>query len=86
MKEGSLTTSAEQVFIANVQMKVVDTDSALLDMGLLLLSISIVLNIPLALVRAFVNLHCVGYHFRIQGRHAAVDTVCGCREGVGGSG
>lgn len=51
---GSLTSSAEEIFFTDIQMKVVNTGSAILDMYFLLISIPVVFNIPLALVRNFV--------------------------------
>jgi hypothetical protein len=49
-EEGSLTSSAEEVFLANIQMKVFNTKSAVLDMNFLLLPITMVFKIALALV------------------------------------
>jgi hypothetical protein len=45
-----LTSSAERVFLANIQMKVFNTDSAVLDVDLLLLAITMVFELALALV------------------------------------
>ena len=51
---GSLTSSAEKIFFADIQVEVIDTGSAILDMYLLLISISIILKITFALVRCFI--------------------------------
>ena len=49
-KEGSLTSSAEKIFFTDIQMEVFNTNSAVLDVNFLLLSISIVFDVALALV------------------------------------
>jgi hypothetical protein len=71
-------------------MEVVNTGSAILDMYLLLIPISIVFDIALALVRNFL-MKSIVKHSRFQcgirgRRHAVVDAVCGCGERVGDSG
>lgn len=53
--EGSLTSLAKQVFFADIQMDVFNTDSAVLDMGLLLLPISKIVDRTLALMGHIVD-------------------------------
>jgi hypothetical protein len=48
--EGSLTSFAKQVFIANIQMKVLNTESAILDVDFLLLALPYVIERALALL------------------------------------
>jgi hypothetical protein len=67
-------------------MKVVNSGSAVLDMYFLLISISIVFDVTLALVRDFLMQNILKQS-RLQGdirvrRHAAVDAVCGRGERV----
>lgn len=50
MEEGSLTSSAEEVFFADIQMEVFNTESAVLDVNLLLFSISVIFYVALALI------------------------------------
>jgi hypothetical protein len=83
---GSLTSSAEKILLADIQMEVVNSGSAVLDMYFLLISISIVFDVTLALVRDFLMQNILTQS-RLQGgirvrRHAAVDAVCGCWERV----
>ena len=83
--EGSLTSSAEKIFAAHINVKVFNTESAILDMHLLLIPISMIFDITLALVRGIFQ------KSRFQsdvadGRHAAVDAVCGCGERGGNLG
>lgn len=73
-QEGSLTSFANKVFFADIQMEVFDTESAILDMKFLLVSFTMIFNITFALVRRFFLQrfgHCRG--------HAAVDTMRRCR-------
>ena len=79
--EGSLTSSAEKIFAANINVKVINTESAILDMDFLLVSITMVFGITLALVRIIAEesgLQCDV----AEGRHAAVNAVGGGGEGV----
>ena len=83
--EGSLTSSAEKIFAANINVKVINTESAILDMDFLLVSITMVFGITLALVRIIVeesDLQCDV----AEGRHAAVNAVGRGGEGVRGLG
>jgi hypothetical protein len=87
---GSLTSSAEKILLADIQMEVVNSGSAVLDMYFLLISISIVFDVTLALVRYFLVKNILKQS-RLQGdirvrRHAAVNAVCGCGERVRESG
>ena len=49
--EGSLTSSAKEVFLANIFVKGFNTNSAILDMDFLLLPISEIVDRALALLR-----------------------------------
>jgi hypothetical protein len=61
--EGSLTSSAKKVFLADIQMKVVDTKIAVLDVNFLLRSAAHVIGLSLALVRGVVSHDGVLGHF-----------------------
>jgi uncharacterized membrane protein YGL010W len=67
-------------------MEVFNTDSAVLDMNFLLLSISMIFRVALALVRGLIVRGCLRCCVWIDGKHAAVDAVCWRRKGVGVSG
>lgn len=74
-KEGSLTSSAKKVFLADVQMKVVDTKIAVLDMDFLLGPVAHFIDISLALMRGVSSHTGVLCHFRRN--RAAVDAMSG---------
>lgn len=60
-REGSLTSSAEEVFFTNVQVEVFNTQPAVLDMNFLLFSISVIFYFPFALVGVF-SMRCAFWH------------------------
>lgn len=76
--EGSLTSSAKKVFLADIHMKVVDTKLAVLDVNFLLRSAAHVIAISLALVRGVVSHGGVLGQFRRY--RASVDAVGGGRQ------
>jgi len=49
--EGSLTSSAKQVFFTHIQVKVLNTESAVLDLDFLLLSLAGIVGRAFALMR-----------------------------------
>ena len=67
-------------------MEVLNTDSTVLDMNFLLLSITMILDITLALVGRLLKRSPIRCKTRNGGRHAAVDAVRRCREGMAHSG
>jgi len=62
--EGSLTSSAKQVFFAHIQMKVFNTKSAILGLDFLLLSLADVVGRALALLRGVLAHDDVVCHLR----------------------
>jgi hypothetical protein len=73
--EGSLTSSAKKVFLADIQIRVVDTKIAVLDVGFLLCSLADVVNFTLALVRGVFPHRSILNHFRRE--RASVNAVGG---------
>jgi hypothetical protein len=78
-EEGSLTHSAKKVFLANVQVKILDAEPGCLKMNLFLIPFSIILHIPLPLVGRVFLRETRSHTVRTKSRYTTVDAVGWCR-------